>query len=419
MKELYWFDPKIYTSTSDNPFTTGVSVTMTEPVDGLILSDVIEELRSRFPYFYIRVKLGESDLVLEQNPLPVIVRNSWDPIKLYSKEANYHFITFKYLGNRITFELAHILSDAAGFLPYFKSVLYCYLTRKTGEKPDPTGFHLPGEEIPESETGNPFSNIDIDSVELPQTSLSNDFYNLNEKMPREKEWKSFYLQLPEQEFINYCKSNGGSPNILLSALIAKAIRNLDPNSNKTITASVAIDCKSILGVPNNYRAFPFFALLDFPKNQEQEEISKVLMRGREQLKTQTAPERVKQILKGQKILFDQLKHLPIKTKFDLNQKVCNAKLATFAVSYANNRSFGPLDKYIKEVYILAEPNVIDVMCEVGCINQSFFLAFFQNFSSEALFEAFLKELEKIGIPYEIKRKEPYRTCGAQYDGIEI
>ena len=94
-------------------------------------------------------------------------------------------------------------------------------------------------------------------------------------------------------------------------------------------------------------------------------------------------------------------------------------MATFAVSYANNRSFGPLDKYIKEVYILAEPNVIDVMCEVGCINQSFFLAFFQNFSSEALFEAFLKEFEKIGIPYEIKRKEPYRTCGAQYDGIEI
>ena len=102
----------------------------------------------------------------------------------------------------------------------------------------------------------------------------------------------------------------------------------------------------------------------------------------------------------------------------MSQGLCKTQIASFAVSYTNNRSFGPLDKYIKEIYFLAEPIVIDVMCEVGCINHSFFLAFLQNFSSEALFESFLKELEKSGIPYEIKVKEPYCPCGVQYDGIE-
>ena len=64
----------------------------------------------------------------------------------------------------MSFEISHSLTDGAGFLPYIKSALYLYLSRKTKDAIDPAGFRLPGDEIPESETGNPFSDLDIDGV---------------------------------------------------------------------------------------------------------------------------------------------------------------------------------------------------------------------------------------------------------------
>lgn len=88
MKEFY--EPMLYMSTPDHPNTMGVLVALKEPVDGGILYDVVEELRERFPYFYVKVAAKENDLFPVPNPLPMIVRNTWKPISLNSEVSNYH-----------------------------------------------------------------------------------------------------------------------------------------------------------------------------------------------------------------------------------------------------------------------------------------------------------------------------------------
>ena len=103
---------------------------------------------------------------------------------------------------------------------------------------------------------------------------------------------------------------------------------------------------------------------------------------------------------------------------DIVKKGIGAHRASFCVSYANSRSFGPLDPYLREVYLLSEPGVTDVMIELSCINHYFFATFGQPFSSEAFFRAFLAELDDAGISYDIMSKEPFRLCGVRYDGIE-
>ena len=75
--------------------------------------------------------------------------------------------------------------------------------------------------------------------------------------------------------------------------------------------------------------------------------------------------------------------------------------------------FGPLDPYIEELYLLAHPDVMDVGCEITCINHNFFLAFIQSFSSEVFLNMFLEELKSVGIAYEVMRKEPLRLCGME------
>ena len=109
---------------------------------------------------------------------------------------------------------------------------------------------------------------------------------------------------------------------------------------------------------------------------------------------------------------------PLQLKVDRLKQAVGAPRATVGVSYANSRSFGPLDPYIRELYILGEPGVTDILCEVACINHHFFLALSRTFTSEAYCQAFFDELNAAGIPYEIMRKEPYRLCGVRYDGVE-
>ena len=82
LKEFY--EPMLYLSTPDHPNTMGALVALKQPVDGDILRDVVEELRARFPYFYVKAVARENDLFTVANPLPMTVRNSWKPIALNS-----------------------------------------------------------------------------------------------------------------------------------------------------------------------------------------------------------------------------------------------------------------------------------------------------------------------------------------------
>ena len=88
MAEFY--DPTLYLSTPEHPNTMGMSATLRDEVDHDILSGVVDDLRRRFPYLYVRAVVEGDDLVPKANPLPMTVRGTWEPIDLNSKESNLH-----------------------------------------------------------------------------------------------------------------------------------------------------------------------------------------------------------------------------------------------------------------------------------------------------------------------------------------
>lgn len=420
MQQQQYYDPMLYSSTSEHPNVMSITVTLTEPVDGGVLREAVEACRVRFPYFYIRAAVGDNELLPAPNMLPVTVRDTWEPINLCAGESNYHVMAFKHEGNRLAVEMVHSISDGAGLMPYVKSVLYVYLSRKTGERFDPTGFRLPGQSIPETELGDPFPGLDVDGVEAPlyQKPPIPDFYQLSDSRPAGRDhWRVFFLKLPEEKVIRYCKENDGSPNVLMSALLARAIRRVDPDSVRTITAGVAMDHKALLGNRDNYRMFANLALIDFQKGRSGDDILKTCTLARGQLMLQAQPENSLFFLKTKKKGFEQMRQLPLQAKVDLMNKAMGMKRATIAVSYANSRSFGPLDPYIREVYCLGEPAVTDILCEVACVNHSFFLGLTQSFETDDVLNAFLRELSDAGITYEIMRTEAFRLSGVRYEDI--
>jgi len=395
---LEFYEPLLDFSVPEYQSIMGMILSLRDPVDGESLRCAVEEMGARFPYFYVKAMYKGNDLVTVPNDLPMTVRNTWEPIRLHSEASNYHLAAWKYEGRRLAFEIHHALTDGSGVLPYIRSTMFLYLSKVTGQTFDPAGFCLPGDEIPESETGNPFSEPYIESAGAPlyQKKPIPDFFRLTNAADANK--TVFYVKLSEAQIMQYCRDYDGTPNIIVSVLLAKAARRWNPECEKTVTVSVCVDRKALLGNYNNYRMFAGEAILDFPKDRDMKDITKTCTIARGQLMLQTQPENILWEIK-------QMKRMLPPPSPDIAQ-------ASICVSYVNSRSFGPLDPWIEEIYVVTSlSKITDVLCEITCINHHFFLSFMQPFSSGKYFRCFLDELDAAGISYESLGSEPLRMCG--------
>lgn len=411
MKEFY--EPMLYLSTPEHPNTMCVIARLKEPIDGDILQSVVQELSVRFPYFYVKAVAKDNDVYPEPNPLPMTVRNTWDPIAFNSAQSNYHLAAWKYEGTRVALEISHSLTDGAGVFPYVKSVLYLYLTRKTGEALDPEGIRLPKEAIPESETGNPFAALDIDGAKEPLyiKPTVEDFLRI--KAEGDLTPQVHYVKLKESQLIEYCRDFDGSPNAMIAVMFARAARKYDPDNEKTVSVSVAIDHKAMLGSYDNYRLFANVIELDFPKSRSLNDLMKSCTMARGQMMLQAQPENSLWAMKQRKLTYAKLGQLPLEIKLGAIAKTAGMPRWTFSVSYVNSRSFGSLDPYIEGLSVVAEPGVFDIGCEISCINHHFFLTIIQSFTADRFVELFLRELSSVGIDCEVLRKEPLHLCGIE------
>ncbi|MBQ1897697.1 MAG: hypothetical protein II163_00860 [Ruminococcus sp.] len=411
MKEFY--EPMLYLSTPEHPNTMCVIARLKEPIDGDILQSVVQELSVRFPYFYVKAVVRDNDVYPEPNPLPMTVRNTWDPIAFNSAQSNYHLAAWKYEGTRVALEISHSLTDGAGVFPYVKSVLYLYLTRKTGEALDPEGIRLPKEAIPESETGNPFAALDIDGAKEPLyiKPTVEDFLRI--KAEGDLTPQVHYVKLKESQLIEYCRDFDGSPNAMIAVMFARAARKYDPDNEKTVSVSVAIDHKAMLGSYDNYRLFANVIELDFPKSRSLNDLMKSCTMARGQMMLQAQPENSLWAMKQRKLTYAKLEQLPLEIKLGAIAKSAGLPRWTFSVSYVNSRSFGSLDPYIEGLSVVADPGVFDIGCEISCINHHFFLTIIQSFTADRFVELFLRELSSVGIDCEMLRKEPLHLCGIE------
>lgn len=416
----HYYDPMLFACTPDHPCTTEITIVLHEEIDEDLLREAVESLRERFPYFYVRPAIEENDLVVVPNSLPITVRNSWEPTLLMSREVNYHILAFKYEGATLAMEMCHLITDGAGTIPFFKSVLFCYLSRKTGKTFDPEGFKLPGQEISEAEVGDPFPGLDLESAKpfyKKKTIL--DFYQLKKRLKaKEKREKAFYLKIPEEGLLRVCKENDGTPNVLLAVLLARAVRRLDPESQKTILCAVAINHKAMLGNYDNYRTFSDTAVIDFQKKYESDDLARTCTIARGQLMLQAQPENSAYYIKQVKEASEMMGRIPLPVRTEIMKKILDLPRATFGVSYPGSQGYGPLDPYIKELYYQAEATVYDVLLETACLNHTFFLVLTQNFASEDFVEAFIEESNEVGITVEVTGKDTRRMLsGVRFDDV--
>lgn len=169
------------------------SAVMKEPVDSEKLQKAVDRTMPRFPGFRVRIRKGAFWCYFEPNekPGPFVkpdIANPCQPIR--EKQDNDWLIRFYYYENRISFEAFHAISDGAGALTFFRTILAEYLRQMGVEiPPDPSILNV--DEPPKPEeledaygryAGKRVLRGKLEATAYPNVSAAEPFYTLNVTM---------------------------------------------------------------------------------------------------------------------------------------------------------------------------------------------------------------------------------------------
>ena len=118
------------------------SALLDEPVRPAALQNAIDRVMPRFPSFAVRIRRGLFWYYLEPNTAPgpflkADVANPCQPVRF--REDNGWLVRFYYYRNRISLEVFHALSDGAGALVFFRTLLAEYLWQTGADIPAGNG----------------------------------------------------------------------------------------------------------------------------------------------------------------------------------------------------------------------------------------------------------------------------------------
>ncbi len=129
------------------------SAVMEERVDPDALQRAVDKTMPRFPGFAVHIKKGAFWYYFEPNPAPGPfvkrdISNPCQPVRF--REDNGWLVRFYYYEHRISLEVFHALSDGAGALVFFRTLLAVYLREMGHAIPNGPGI-LDVEEPPHRE----------------------------------------------------------------------------------------------------------------------------------------------------------------------------------------------------------------------------------------------------------------------------
>ena len=111
-----------------------LSAGLTEPVDPAVLQQATDDLRKRFPSYFVTLRRGVFWYYLEESAAPVLVREDYAyPLTfMSSRELKRNCLRVLYYRNRIAVEFFHSLTDGRGGSVFLANLVARYLELKHG-----------------------------------------------------------------------------------------------------------------------------------------------------------------------------------------------------------------------------------------------------------------------------------------------
>lgn len=381
-------------------------VRMKDDIDGEALRQAIDKTMVRYPYLKKRIVADEKGYSLTSNDLPIVVKESDEPLTLCGAESNYHLFGLTYYGQNIFFNNVHALFDGRGRGPMLHTLMYYYAQLRYDEDVDMPGVWLEDSPIDPAEYFDPFTQpLPESDGSLPMPEIPSRAMRLEEMgHVIHTQQHQHFIRINEKDLMSICKSNDGTPNTILALLMSRAIDKLHPDSQYPIIGQVYCDYRHLVGGEKSHRNMVTTLPLVYEKSMRHMplETQNTIFRGK--ILYLSDPSILLNTVKNTRDACAMINSLPtLQDKLAATAQGMEAffKQTTFGISYSGKKSFGSVDKHISSLYPAGEPKGIGILMEVTAADGWFYVVFMQDWREDIYFNAFLKEIVSLGLDFDL------------------
>ena len=406
-------NPLLYGANEDFFSTFRLAIEMKETVDHGLLSRAVERVKVRYPYFCVCAEREGESLALRHNKRPLPVFPDDRAVTLGSDESGGHLISFGCKDKTVFIDVSHYIADGMGVEPLMKSLLYAYVSMRYGEEGLVTErVRMPDSSICDGEHAYPFPDRVIETEELNIPDAPEEAYALDADAFDGEGLYAYHLHIPQRAMMTRASTSDGSPVSFLSVLLYRAIRRLDPNTDKPVVAHVQHQYRAALGTPMSHHSLVnYIPVVMSPRL------------GKWDVEKQNTVVRGQVILKGgNEADIASVNRLtgafPSDASF-AEKKEAMARYAekstrgkTFGISYVGKLDWCGLDRYVNDLhaYIGEKHTENMLLIEVMTVGEDFSLTFMQSGRGEKYLNAFVEEVRGLDIPISLAGEGRYALC---------
>ena len=381
--------------------------TLKDEIDCSVMYDAMQRVIKRYPYFAFRIVRTETGFDKIENPLPIIVKDSFsEELVLGSEEVNYHWVAAACEGRRLKLAVHHMIADGRSAMRFYKTLLYCYISEKYGVQLDPEGIILPDSPISPNEDVKVFNLLDGEDGTM-RTTVEDPFV-IPEPVDDEMKGYLYQVTVPEKEFLSSSKGSDNSPLTLLTVYMAKMFQNQCPDNEKDIYAGIAIDARDALNCPESRFTNAYVIFIRHSPSKLDMDIERLGTMTRGQIIVQSQDDILRYVHNSVMRISAQIRSTADQAE---RQKLMHsiyqlvASNPSYSISYVGNPEWGSLEPYIEEEYTLIMNNKL--FLEVNAAGGKFCIAWVQGFENDAYVKEFQSLLRENGINCEVSGPFPH------------
>ena len=361
------------------------------------MHSAMQKALRRYPYFVFRIIKTDSGYDKVENQLPVVVMDSFDKeIVLGSEEVNYHWIAAACEGKELKLIMSHMIADGRSAMRFYKTLLYCYFTEKTGNRLDPYGILLPDSGISPDEDVKVYGIMD--GEDNTRRNTVEDPFMIPDAVEDPMKAYFYKLTVSEKEFLSYSKDSNNSPLTLTTVFMAKMFQDVYPDNEKTIYAGVGIDARDALNCPESRFTNVYVIFVKHSPSDLDQGLKDLGTMTRGQIDVQSEKEIVRYVYNSVIRISGQIQSStdPME-KQRLSYEIY--KLVTsnpaYAISYVGKPEWGSLEPFIDEEYTIIFGDKLQL--ELNAAGGKFCISWVQGFENDAYVRNFRDLLQKNGI----------------------
>ncbi|MBR1623089.1 MAG: hypothetical protein IJ675_04195 [Pseudobutyrivibrio sp.] len=375
-------------------------VVFRENVDNEILNKALSNTIERYPYFKVKYQECDGDFYTVPNENDFVALETKELPVLGGKENNYYLIAVSHFDTTMYVSFHHGLTDGRGIKSFIESLVYYYCLEKYGTTEVPNGVLTKDVRYTDAESAEPCGErYRVEKAEKIE-GISKKGFSIPETKLEKSSHRRYELKFSQKDFMNLCKSYGGTPITMLSIMMSRGISTLYPDAEKPINSHFPVDVRSELGVDGTYKNCVKSISLPYgeaEKNMSTEELNNHY---KKLMKAQRSINHCKSEFNNIILLLNAISHLhSFKGKRSIMKMLDDLTVDTYIISYIGKFNFGENEKYIDAVHLYSNCSnglSINMICACG----NFYIDFVQDFETEKYIDALVNEFLKEGIALE-------------------